>query len=146
MLLFILFYKIVRLGIWKENIHRYTIKFACCYFLAFLKYFDFIFTLIIISIFRTNFKQNFLFCFYFIVEFMTDVSHFSSALSTSTQRSCLSSLCPSPHCCLWPWALHICCLANPFTYFHPVCIIHLPSATVSLYHISIPLILFCSSV
>ncbi|KAF6119895.1 hypothetical protein HJG60_010278 [Phyllostomus discolor] len=32
------------------------------------------------------------------------------------------SLCPclpSLHCCLCPWVMHICSLANPFTFFHP---------------------------
>ena len=31
-----------------------------------------------------------------------------------------ASLWPSPHCCLSPWLRHMCSLARPFTFFHPV--------------------------
>ena len=30
------------------------------------------------------------------------------------------SLWPLPHCCLCLWVMHVCYLANPFTFFHPV--------------------------
>ena len=56
----------------------------------------------------------------------------------------LHSLWPSPHCCLCLWVMHICSLANPFTFFYPV-----PPSTsdgVSLFQLSMTLFLFCSSV
>ena len=51
----------------------------------------------------------------------------------------------SPHCCLCPWVIHTCPNSFPFSFHH-----HPPSHshldTVSLFHISMPLVLFCSLV
>ena len=61
-------------------------------------------------------------------------------------------LCPPPlsptrqslHSCPFPWFMHICPLANPFTFFQPAPAP--PLADVRLFHVSVPLILFCSLV
>ena len=56
-----------------------------------------------------------------------------------------SSLWPSPHCCLCLWVMHICSLASPFAFFHPV----LPSpplTAVGLLHVPMPPFLPCLSV
>ena len=60
------------------------------------------------------------------------------------------SLCPSPHCCLSPWAVCICSLANPLTFFHPYSPSPLPAdscQSVPCIHASVSILftsLFCS--
>ena len=60
------------------------------------------------------------------------------------------SLCPSPHCCLSPWAVFICSLANPLTFFHPYSPSPLPAdscQSVPCIHASVSILftsLFCS--
>ena len=53
---------------------------------------------------------------------------------------------PSPHCSLCLWVMHECSLANPFTFFHAVFSPCSPLTAVSLFHVSMPLVLCCSSV
>ena len=43
-----------------------------------------------------------------------------SPLRLPPPRLLPSSLWPSPHCCLWPWLVHVCSLATSFPFFHSV--------------------------
>ena len=81
---------------------------------------------------------------FFIVDTITDVLDFSP-FATST-HSPPPLPWPSPHCCLCPWAMHICSLADLFTFFYPVLPTPLPSEICQSFHVSMPLVLFCSSV
>ena len=49
----------------------------------------------------------------------------------------------SPHHCPCPWVLHTCSLTSPFTFFQPVLTSCLPLTTVSMFYVSMPLVLFC---
>ena len=50
----------------------------------------------------------------------------------------------SPHCYLCPWAMLICSLAIPFTFFYPVTPTPSTLTAISLFQVSMPLFLFCS--
>ena len=63
---------------------------------------------------------------------------------TSTQPHPYPSLSQSPYFCPSPWVMHKCSLATPFTIFHPVSPTTL--AAVSLFHVAMLLLLFCSLV
>ena len=57
--------------------------------------------------------------FIFIVDTITDVPMPPHPLPAFSQLPLSSLSCP-PHCCLCLWVMHICSLADPFTFFHPV--------------------------
>ena len=85
-------------------------------------------------------KDNFFFTF--IVDTIADVpipppSPFVFLFSVPAPPS----FHPSPHCCVYPLVIHICSLANPFTFFHPAP--PSPFTAVSLFHVFMPLFLFC---
>ena len=50
----------------------------------------------------------------------------------------------SPYCYLCPWAMLICSLASPFTFFYPVTPTPSTLTAISLFQVSMPLFLFCS--
>ena len=50
------------------------------------------------------------------------------------------------HCCLCPRVMHVCSLANPFTFFHPVSSPPSSQTAAGLLHVSMTLFLFYSSV
>ena len=52
----------------------------------------------------------------------------------------------SPHRCPCPWVMHKCSVTSPFTCFQPVPTSPCPLVAVSLFHVSMPLIYFCSLV
>ena len=52
----------------------------------------------------------------------------------------------SPQHCPCAWVLHICSLTNPFTSFNQSLLSPSSLTAVSLFHVSIPLVLFCSLV
>ena len=51
-----------------------------------------------------------------------------------------------PHRCPHPWVIHTRSLTNPFPFFPPFPSPHFPLAAVSLFHVSMPVVLFCSLV
>ena len=55
-------------------------------------------------------------------------------------------LWPRPPCCACPWVTHVWSLASPFIFFLLVFPYPAPLTAVSLFRVSMPLILFCSSV
>ena len=79
---------------------------------------------------------------YFIVYAITIVLIFLP-LAPSTQPTPYSHS-QSPCHCPCPWVMHICSLTNPFTFFQPVPSLPFPLTAVSLFHVSLPLVLFCS--
>ena len=48
----------------------------------------------------------------------------------------------SPPCSPCPWVIHTCSLTSPFPFFPSLSPSLLPSVTVSLFHVSVPLVLF----
>ena len=68
---------------------------------------------------------------------------FFSPFPSSTHPN-LHSHSEFPQCCPCPWVIHTCSLSSPFPLFPPLP--PSPLLTVSLFHVSMPTVLFCSLV
>ena len=82
--------------------------------------------------------------FLFLLLTLLQVSPFTP-FSPLHPASSPTSLWPPPHCCLCLWVMHGCSLAHPFTFFHLVPSPYSPLTFISLFNMSMPLFLFCSS-
>ena len=71
--------------------------------------------------------------FIFIVDTNTDV-HMFPHFAHLHRLPMPPYLWPSSHYYLYPWVMHVCSSANPFTFFHPVT--PLPLTAVSLFRVS----------
>ena len=91
-----------------------------------------------------NKQDCLLFLFYFILNCysVTVVPIFPSLPSSTQSTPCSHS--QSPHHCLCSCVIHTCSLTSPFPFFPPLS--PSPLVSVSPFHVSMPVVLFCSLV
>ena len=84
------------------------------------------------------------FILFYILLFNYTCPNFSPVVLLASPTPCSHS--QSPPCCLCPWVICICYLTRHFPCFPFLSSYPLPLVTVSLFLVSMPLVLFCSFV